>query len=83
MQIAPINNTNFNARFKRTKELNTLLRSSDLNTLDRFNKVLDRASKVNDGKIFKISALISNPNVSNFIKSVIVDVLGLLRSERR
>ena len=60
MQIAPINNTNFNARFKRTKELNTLLRSSDLNTLDRFNKVLDRASKVNDGKIFKISALINS-----------------------
>ena len=57
MQIAPVNNVNFNARFKRTKELNTLLRSSDHETLSRFNKVLKRANKVNDGKVFKISAL--------------------------
>ena len=57
MQIAPVNNINFNGRFKRTKGLDTLLRSSDQETLHRFNDVLKRASKVNDGKIFKISAL--------------------------
>lgn len=57
MYISPINNVNFNGRFKKTVELDKLLKSSDNNTLHRFNEVLDRASKINDGKIFKISAL--------------------------
>ena len=59
MQIVPISNINFSASFKRTKELDTLLKSSDHETLYKFNKVLKRANKVNDGKVFKISGLIN------------------------
>lgn len=56
MLIAPINNTNFNAKFKKTKALNSLLECADHSTLDRFNKVLTRAGKIDDKKIFKVSA---------------------------
>ena len=57
MYISPVNNINFNGSFKKTRELERLLQYSDKNTLFRFNEVLERAGKVNDKKIFKISAL--------------------------
>ena len=55
MKVSSINNTNFNGRFKRTPQLESLLKCSDQNTLFRFNEVLERASKVNDRKVFKIT----------------------------
>ena len=57
MQISPINNINFNGKFKRTAELEKLLKISDQETLHRFNEVLERAGKVDDKMVFKISAL--------------------------
>ena len=57
MQIAPINNTNFNGRFKKTPELEKLLKYADHNSLGRFNEVLGRAEKINDKKIYKITSL--------------------------
>ena len=60
MQVSPINNTNINGHFLKTTELEKLLKCSDKNTLYRFNDVLEQASKVNDGKIFKISASVDS-----------------------
>lgn len=57
MQISPVNNVNFNGKFKRTAEIEKLLKISDQETLHRFNEVLERASKIDDKMIFKISAL--------------------------
>ena len=57
MQISPINNINFNGKFKRTADLEKLLKISDQETLHRFNEVLERAGKVDDKMVFKISAL--------------------------
>lgn len=57
MQISPVNNVNFNGKFKRTAELEKLLKISDQETLHRFNEVLERASKIDDKMVFKISAL--------------------------
>lgn len=68
MQISPINNVSFSAKFQRTAELNRLLQSSDMNTLYRFNEVLERASKVNDKKIFKIKSL-SNSELNSWGKT--------------
>ena len=57
MQISPVYNVNFNGKFKRTAELEKLLKISDQETLHRFNEVLERASKIDDKMVFKISAL--------------------------
>ena len=59
MQILPINNTNFQGQFKKTPDLERLIKFSDYETLNRFNKVLERAKKVNDKKIFEISAYVN------------------------
>ena len=70
MQISPINNTSFNGRFKKTTELEKLLKYSDKNTLYRFNEVLERAKKVDDKRIFKISSL-SNFELNSYGKTSI------------
>lgn len=57
MQISPINNLNFNARFIKNNALEELVYSADKNTLGRFNEIITRASKVNDKEFFKISSL--------------------------
>ena len=55
MQISPINNANFNGKFKKTPTLENLLAVSDKETLGRFNEVVDRMTKVNDGLIYRIT----------------------------
>ena len=70
MQISPVNNVNFNGKFKRTAELEKLLKISDQETLHRFNEVLERAGKIDDKMVFKISALSNfkfNKNAKIFI----------------
>ena len=54
MYISPVNNINFSGSFKKTPELEQLLKHSDKKTLFRFNEVLKRASIVKDKKVFKI-----------------------------
>ena len=55
MQITPVNNTNFNGQFKKNPVLRSLLSVSSKTTLGRFNEVLERAAKVDDGFIYQIS----------------------------
>lgn len=64
MHIAPINNTNFQGRFKKNQVLERLLTVSDKETLGRFNEVLDRAAKVNDSYIYKFSFIKTNNPIS-------------------
>ncbi len=59
MQVLPINSTNFQGQFKRTTDLERLIKFSDYETLNRFNKVLERAKKVDDKKVFEISTFIN------------------------
>lgn len=54
MQITPVNNTNFNGKFIKTKELKELLTVTDKETLESFNKIISRMAKVNDGQLYKI-----------------------------
>lgn len=54
MNVSPINNTNFKGRFQKTPELEKIMKIADRNSLGMFNEVIERASKVNDGLIFKI-----------------------------
>ena len=53
MNVSPINNTNFKGHFQRTPALEKILKNADRNSLGRFNDVIQRASKVNDGYLFR------------------------------
>ena len=59
MKVSQINNINFQGQFKRNADLERLIKCSDHETLNRFNEVLERAKKVDDKKIFKISTFVS------------------------
>ena len=56
MKVSPINNTSFQAKFKKTNTLERLLLTADKDTLGRFNDVLKNAEKVKDDTIYKFSA---------------------------
>lgn len=57
MHIVPINNTNFKGQFKNNPALKRLLAVSDKETLGRFNDVLERAARVDDKYLYKISCI--------------------------
>ena len=62
MQVSPINNTNFQGKFKKNPVLEKLLVVSDIETLVRFNEVLNRATKIQDGYVYKITCeKLNNP----------------------
>ena len=55
MHISPINNnTNFKGGFIKTPALEKALKKADVNSLGRFNDIINRAAMVNDGLQFKI-----------------------------
>lgn len=55
MYISPVNNINFNGKFKNTPVLEKLIHSSSNDTLARFSEVVERAAKVNDNCIYDFS----------------------------
>ncbi len=57
MYISPINNANFNGKFKNTPVLEKLIHSSSNDTLARFSEVVERAAKVNDNYIYEFSKI--------------------------
>lgn len=54
MNVSPINNTNFQGRFKKTSALERIMKDADKNSLGKFNDVIKRAIDVNDGLLYKI-----------------------------
>lgn len=62
MFVAPISNTNFNGKIKNTKALMQVLEHADKATLERFNVVTERATKVDDKMVY-------NLNLHNFSKT--------------
>lgn len=54
MQVLQVNNINFQGQIKKTSELKNLLNVSDKKVLERFNNVIDRMTKVNDGLVYKV-----------------------------
>ena len=57
MKISPINNnTNFQAKFKKTPTLERMLMTADKSTLGRFNDVLKNADKVKNDAVYKFSS---------------------------
>ena len=57
MYISPINNINFNGKFKNTPVLEKLIHSSSNDTLAKFSEVVERAAKVNDNYIYEFSKI--------------------------
>ena len=57
MHISPINNVNFNGKFKNTPVLEKLIHSSSNDTLAKFSEVVERAAKVNDNYIYEFSKI--------------------------
>ena len=57
MYISPVNNINFNGKFKNTPVLEKLIHSSSNDTLARFSEVVERAAKVNDNYIYEFSKI--------------------------
>lgn len=55
MYISPINNVNFNGKFKNTPVLEKLMHTSSTETLSKFSEVVERAAKVNDNYIYEFS----------------------------
>ncbi len=57
MKINPINNnqTNFQGRFQKTPALEAILKGADKNSLGRFNEIIQRAAKCDDGYVFSFS----------------------------
>ena len=55
MQVSPINSTNFQGRFQQTPALEKIIKNADRDSLVKFNKILERAAKVDDNLFFRIT----------------------------
>ena len=54
MHVSPINkNINFDGKFKRTPVLEKIIKNADNTSLYKFNEIINRASKINDGFVFE------------------------------
>lgn len=66
MQIAPVNNTNFNGRFIKTPALEKIIESADRDVLERFSDIVERAASVQDGAIYKVACYEHTPIQKNY-----------------
>ena len=77
MRVSPINNnTNFQARFRKTSTLNNLLKNSDKNTLRRFREVVKNAAKVEDEALY---VFLESPDELNYAMTKFVTRFSLYR----
>jgi hypothetical protein len=77
MRVSPINNnTNFQARFRKTSTLNNLLKNSDKNTLRRFREVVRNAAKVEDEALY---VFLESPDELNYAMTKFVTRFSLYR----
>ena len=74
MNISPINNTSFQARFQKTNTLNNLLKNSDKNTLRRFREVVKNATKVEDKTLY---VFLESPDEINYAKTKFITRFSL------
>ena len=76
MKVSPINNTSFQARFRKTSTLNKLLKNSDKNTLRRFREVVKNATKVEDEALY---VFLESPDELNYAMTKFVTRFSLYR----
>lgn len=76
MKVSPINNTSFQARFRKTSTLNKLLKNSDKNTLRRFREVVKNAAKVEDEALY---VFLESPDELNYAMTKFVTRFSLYR----
>ena len=74
MKVSPINNTSFQARFRKTSTLNKLLKNSDKNTLRRFREVVKNAAKVEDEALY---VFLESPDEINYAKTKFITRFSL------
>ena len=53
MNISPINSTNFQGNFQKTATLEKIMNNANRDSLGKFNEIIKRAARVNDGLLFK------------------------------